>query len=50
MLGRAPFGGPIRILVGEMPQQVEHMLGTELAEQIIVTSPEPAKTMTTTRK
>jgi len=40
MLGRAPFGGPIRILVGEMPHQVEHMLGAELAEQIVVTSSE----------
>src|SRR6266536_1934466 len=36
---RAPFGGPLRVLVGEMPQQVERMLGAELAEQIIVTSP-----------
>jgi DtxR family Mn-dependent transcriptional regulator len=40
MLGRAPFNGPIRILVGEKPLQVEHMLGVELAEQIIVTSAE----------
>lgn len=40
MLSRAPFGGPIRILVGEKPHQVEHMLGVELAEQIIVTSAE----------
>ena len=37
---RAPFGGPLRILVGEVPQQVERMLGAELAEHIIVTSPE----------
>jgi DtxR family transcriptional regulator, Mn-dependent transcriptional regulator len=40
MLGRTPFSGPIRILVGEKPHQVEHMLGVELAEQIIVTSAE----------
>ena len=40
MLSRAPFGGPIRILVGEKPHQVEHMLGVELAEQIIATSAE----------
>ena len=40
LVGRAPFGGPVRILVGEIPQQVEQMLGTELAEQIIVTLPE----------
>jgi len=37
---RAPFGGPLRILVGEVPQQVERMLGAELAGHIIVTSPE----------
>ena len=40
---RAPFGGPLRILVGEMPQQVERMLGAELAEHIIVTAPETEK-------
>ena len=40
---RAPFGGPLRVLVGEIPQQVEHMLGAELAEQIIVTSSEIEK-------
>jgi DtxR family Mn-dependent transcriptional regulator len=33
---RAPFGGPLRIRVGEAPDQVEHMLGAGLAEQIIV--------------
>jgi len=43
LVGRAPFGGPVRILVGEIPQQVEQMLGTELAEQIIVTLPEAEK-------
>src|SRR6266702_5148591 len=41
LLSKAPFGGPLRIRVGETPQQVEHMLGVELAEQIIVTQPEP---------
>lgn len=40
LLERAPFGGPLRIRVGEMPDQVEHMLGVELAEHIIVTLPE----------
>lgn len=40
MVGKAPFGGPLRIRVGEMSHRVEHMLGSELAEQIIVTSPE----------
>jgi DtxR family Mn-dependent transcriptional regulator len=38
MVGRAPFGGPLRVLVGEASQQVERMLGAELAEHIIVTS------------
>jgi DtxR family Mn-dependent transcriptional regulator len=37
LLERAPFGGPLRIRVGEGPEQVEHMLGAELAEYIIVT-------------
>jgi DtxR family Mn-dependent transcriptional regulator len=37
LIERAPFGGPLRIRVGEKPQQVEHMLGAELAEHIIVT-------------
>jgi len=45
LVGRAPFGGPVRILVGEVPQQVEQMLGTELAEQIIVTLPEAEEMM-----
>jgi DtxR family Mn-dependent transcriptional regulator len=40
VIERAPFGGPLRILVGEVPQQVERMLGAELAGHIIVTSPE----------
>jgi DtxR family Mn-dependent transcriptional regulator len=33
---RAPFGGPLRILVGEQSQQVEHIVGPELTEHIIV--------------
>src|SRR2546428_2838611 len=40
MVERAPFGGPLRIRVGEAPQQVEHILGAELADHITVTSPE----------
>jgi DtxR family Mn-dependent transcriptional regulator len=40
LVKRAPFGGPLHILVGEESKQVEHMLGPELAEYIIVTSPE----------
>jgi DtxR family Mn-dependent transcriptional regulator len=50
MISRAPFGGPLRILVGEMPQQVEQMLGPELAEQIIVSSPEAADVTVTSNK
>jgi len=37
VIERAPFGGPLRIRVGEKPHAVEHMLGVELAEHIIVT-------------
>src|SRR6266699_2286797 len=44
MAGKAPFGGPLRIRVGEMSQQVEHMLGVELAEQIVVTTLEETLT------
>ena len=40
LVKRSPFGGPLHILVGEESNQVEHMLGPELAEYIIVTSPE----------
>jgi len=43
MIERAPFGGPLRVLVGEIPQQVERVLGAELAEHIIVSSPEAEK-------
>lgn len=38
VLERAPFGGPLRIRVGEPPEQAEHMLGVELAEHIVVTA------------
>jgi DtxR family transcriptional regulator, Mn-dependent transcriptional regulator len=44
---RAPFGGPLRILVGEQSQQVEHIVGPELAEHIIVT---PIETSTLANK
>lgn len=37
VIERAPFGGPLHIRVGEQSHQVEHMLGAELAEHIIVT-------------
>ena len=37
LVRRAPFGGPLHIRVGEKSQQVEHMVGPELAEHIIVT-------------
>ena len=36
VLERAPFGGPLRIRVGEPPRQSESMLGVELAEHILV--------------
>lgn len=39
LLERAPFGGPLHIRVGEPPTQTEHMLGAELAEQIMVSLP-----------
>src|SRR5205085_7014036 len=46
MLEHAPFGGPLRILVGRGSKRVEHILGVELAENIIVTSPETAEIKT----
>lgn len=33
---RAPFGGPLRVRVGEGEQQTEQMLGSELAADIVV--------------
>lgn len=40
VVARAPFGGPLRIRVGE--EQVEQVVGKELAEQIIVALPQPS--------
>jgi DtxR family Mn-dependent transcriptional regulator len=40
LVSRAPFGGPLLVRVGEAPNQVEHMLGAELANQIQVTIPQ----------
>lgn len=40
LLERAPFGGSLRIRIGEEPNQVEHMLSAELAAHIIV-EPDP---------
>jgi len=37
LVRRAPFGGPLHIRVGEKSRQVEHVIGPELAEHIIVT-------------
>ncbi len=37
VIARAPFDGPLRILVGDAPNQEEHQLGAGLAEHIIVT-------------
>lgn len=39
LIEREPFGGPLHIRVGQEAQQVDHMLGVELAEHIIVTIP-----------
>jgi|SRR5579884_846428 len=36
LVERGPFGGPLRIRVGNAPDQVEHNIGTELAEHILV--------------
>jgi DtxR family Mn-dependent transcriptional regulator len=36
MLERTPFGGPMRILVGEGQGQAEHVVSKELADQITV--------------
>ena len=36
VIERAPFGGPLRIRVGKGAGQVEHMLGPELAAEIVV--------------
>ena len=41
VLERAPFGGPLRVRVGEAPQQSESLLGVELAEHILVSDPQP---------
>jgi DtxR family Mn-dependent transcriptional regulator len=41
VLERAPFGGPVRVRIGETPQQSEAMLGIELAEDILVSAPVP---------
>lgn len=37
VLERAPFGGPVRLRIGEPPAQTEQLLGPELAQQIMVT-------------
>jgi DtxR family Mn-dependent transcriptional regulator len=36
VLERAPFGGPLRVRVGTGEQQTEHLLGPELAANIVV--------------
>ncbi|HEY7416768.1 MAG TPA: metal-dependent transcriptional regulator [Ktedonobacteraceae bacterium] len=36
LLERGPFGGPLRIRVGNAPDQAEHNIGIELAEHILV--------------
>lgn len=39
VIERSPFGGPLRILVGEGSEQKEHLLGPELATAIVVSAP-----------
>jgi DtxR family Mn-dependent transcriptional regulator len=39
VLERVPFGGPLRVRIGEAPQQSESLLGVELAEHILVSDP-----------
>lgn len=39
LVERAPFGGPLRVRVGEGEEQSEQMLGAELAASIVVSSP-----------
>jgi hypothetical protein len=41
VLGREPFGGPLRIQVGEGDAQQEHLLGPELAADIVVSTELP---------
>jgi DtxR family transcriptional regulator, Mn-dependent transcriptional regulator len=36
LVERGPFGGPLRIRVGNPPDQAEHNIGIELAEHILV--------------
>ncbi len=36
LVERAPFGGPLRIRVGEPPDETEQVIGIELAEHILV--------------
>lgn len=38
LVERAPFDGPLRIRVGDAPDQKEHQLGTGLAKEITVAS------------
>jgi DtxR family Mn-dependent transcriptional regulator len=40
LLNRAPFGGPLHILIGKPPLQLAQVLGAELANQILVTLPQ----------
>jgi len=40
VLERAPFGGPLRIRVGQGETETEQMLGPELAADIVVSTPD----------
>jgi DtxR family transcriptional regulator, Mn-dependent transcriptional regulator len=50
LLARAPFGGPLHVRVETVAQFVEHMLGVELAEHIIVTVPQGRENEAMTKK
>ncbi|HET8845474.1 MAG TPA: metal-dependent transcriptional regulator, partial [Ktedonobacteraceae bacterium] len=39
VVSRSPFGGPLRVRIGKGEKQEEHMLGPELAADIVVSTP-----------
>jgi DtxR family Mn-dependent transcriptional regulator len=45
VLDRAPFGGPLRIRIGEPPEQSEYQLSVELAKDILVSDPLPVNVL-----
>ncbi len=45
VIEHAPFGGPLRVRVGEGERQAEHMLGAELAADIVVSPATPGEVL-----